>query len=369
MNILILPSWYPTEENPARGRFFAEQAAALSRCGHKVTVMAVYNDGESGVKTEKRTCGALTEYRIHVKPLRLHLTFFRVLREMLRLLRESGKPDVMHVHSFGMAKYARVLRARFGIPYVITEHVSWIERGTMSSSALREASRAYRCADGVIAVSPGLREAMAPLCGGREIAVVPNLVDEAFFARTRGSIPAAPFRFISVGWLNANKGMDVLLEAVRRLAARGTAVQLTICGDGAERAPLEAQAGELLKTGTVEFTGTLPHEAIGERLAQSHAFVLASRVETFGVVFVEAMACGLPIVMTKTNAWEMLAVPETGLAVPVDDAAALADAMERLIAHYADYDAETIRRFCRENFSEAAICRRLTAYYEEVLKR
>ena len=70
MHILILPSWYPSEKKPLSGSFFAEQAAALARFGHTVAVMAVYNDGERGVQTEKRTSGNLTEYLIHVKPVR-----------------------------------------------------------------------------------------------------------------------------------------------------------------------------------------------------------------------------------------------------------------------------------------------------------
>ena len=80
MHILVLPSWYPTKEDPVKGSFFAEQAAALARFGHTVTVMAVYNDGMSGVQTEKCTDGNLTEYLIHVKPLRFHLTYFRIPR-------------------------------------------------------------------------------------------------------------------------------------------------------------------------------------------------------------------------------------------------------------------------------------------------
>lgn len=369
MNILILPSWYPTADDPVKGSFFAEQAAALARFGHTVTVMAVYSDGKKGVHTECRTSGSLTEYLIHTKPLRFHLTFFRILREMRRLLRESGKPDVVHVHSFNMAKYARALRALTGVPYVITEHVTWFESGALSQRELREASRAFSCADGVITVSPGLRETIRPLCGGKKIAVIPNLVNEDFFSRTRQTVPEKPFRFLSVGALLPKKGMDTLLTAFQSLVSSGADVHLTICGGGAEEEGLKAQAGELLSAGRVAFAGSIPRQEVGRRLSESHAFVLASRVETFGVVFVEAMACGLPIVMTKTNAWEMLAVPETGLAVPVDDAAALADAMRQLMEHYADYDAGTIRRYCRDNFSETAICRRLTEFYEEVLKK
>ena len=369
MHILVLPSWYPTKEDPVKGSFFAEQAAALARYGHTVTVMAVYNDGESGVRTEKRIGGNLTEYLIHVKPVRFHLTYFRILREMLVLLRQCGKPDVIHVHSYGAAKYAAVLRLFSGVPYVITEHVSWFARGTMTKHALREAALAYRKANGVLAVSPGLRKTIAPLCGGKKIQVLPNPVNEAFFARTRKDIPARPFRFISVGWLEKNKGMDLLLEAFGRLIDSGADAHLTVCGSGSEKEALEAQAKELSRAGRVTFTGAVPREKIGEYLAESHAFVLASRVETFGVVFVEAMACGLPIVMTKTNAWEMLAVPETGLAVEIEDADGLAAAMASVMENYSAYDPDTIREICRSRFSEKAVCEQLTAVYESVVRR
>lgn len=372
MNVLLLPSWYPTESNPLSGSFFAEQAAALGRYGHAVSVISTHMDNLSGVRVEKQVLPGRTEYAIHYKPQRF-IGYFRVLRAMCRILRTElcgeNRPDIIHVHSFGRAKYARTLRFLFGIPYVVTEHASCFQSGSLSGRGLFEAKRAFSCADGVIAVSPGLCETIRPLCGGKEIAVIPNLVNEDFFDRTRQTIPERPFRFISVGWLNRNKGMDVLLKAFQSLADSGADVHLTICGGGAEEEALKAQAGELLAAGRVEFTGSLPRQEVGRRLSESHAFVLASRVETFGVVFVEAMACGLPIVMTKTSAWEMLAVPETGLAVPVDDAAALAGAMRQLMEHYADYDAETIRRYCRDHFSETAICRRLTEFYEEVLKK
>ena len=104
-------------------------------------------------------------------------------------------------------------------------------------------------------------------------------------------------------------------------------------------------------------------------LRKNQAFVLPSRTETFGVVYVEAMACGLPIVMTKTNAWEMLALPETGLAVEIEDVPALTDAMARIVDRYGEYDAERIAALCRESFSEKAVTDRLTALYERVLER
>ena len=214
MHILVLPSWYPTKEDPVKGSFFAEQAAALARFGHTVTVMAVYNDGMSGVQTEKCTDGNLTEYLIHVKPLRFHLTYFRILREMLRILRESGRPDIIHVHSFRAIRYARALKRRLHVPFVVTEHVTWFERNMLSEKELAAVSRDYNAADAVIAVGEGLKNAIQPLYR-KAVQVIPNLADRRFFENGRHAPPQnGRFRFISVCLLDHKKGMDVLLAAV-----------------------------------------------------------------------------------------------------------------------------------------------------------
>ena len=82
----------------------------------------------------------------------------------------------------------------------------------------------------------------------------------------------------------------------------------------------------------------------------------------------EAMACGLPILMTKTNAWQMLVTPETGRAVEIEDVPGLRDAMMDMIRHYDRYDKERIALLCRERFSEKAVVGQLTELYESLMK-
>jgi glycosyltransferase involved in cell wall biosynthesis len=73
--------------------------------------------------------------------------------------------------------------------------------------------------------------------------------------------------------------------------------------------------------------------------------------------------------MTKTNAWELLVLPETGLAVDIDDESALVDAMVSVMENYEKYDPEEIRRSCVDRFSDRAVAMRLTEIYEQVLRR
>lgn len=369
MHILVLPSWYPTEDDPVRGSFFAEQAAALARFGHTVTVMAAYNDGEKDVHTERRTSGSLTEYLIHVKPLRFHLTYFRILCEIRRLLRECGKPDVIHVHSFRAIRYARVLKWGLHVPLVVTEHVTWFERNILSEKELAAISRDYNAADAVIAVGEGLKTAIQPLCR-KEVRVIPNMVDRRFLENGLHEPPRnGLFRFISVCLLDHKKGVDVLLDAFAKLRKTHPEAMLTICGDGEEMENLRAQAKALAVDEALELVGRCSREECAHRLKDSQVFVLPSRYETFGIVFVEAMGCGLPIVMTKTGAWKTLAMPETGLAVEIGDADGLAGAMASIMENYSAYDPDTIRKNCRGRFSEKAVCEQITAEYNRLICR
>ena len=371
MHILVIPPWYPTEENPVKGSFFAEQARALADYGHTVTVVPMYPDAERGARNEEKRDANLTEYAIHYHRLPFHLTYVRILRafrEILGSRLRGDRPDIIHVHSFRPIRYARALKALYRIPFVVTEHVSWFQRGMIGEKQLRSISADYARADAVIAVSTGLKDQIQPLSPS-EILVVPNLVSERFFSGGLHESAGEYFRFISVGNLDKNKGMDLVLRAFAYAAAVCPEIRLTVCGQGTEHDALVQQAEELEIADKVEFTGQVSRERCAELMRRSQAFVLGSRVETFGVVFVEAMACGLPIVMTQTGAWRELADVRTGLVVPTEDAHALGGAMVQLVRSSADYDPAVIREFCRERFSADAVCRRLTEIYQQVLEK
>ncbi len=372
MHILMLPSWYPSADNPVNGSFFAEQAEALADFGHTVSVVALYQDGDGAPRTEVRRRGNLTEYLVHYKTMPMHLTFFRIagaLRGIFRREFRDNRPDITHVQVYQRLPYAQLIRRLYGVPYVVTEHVTWFERGIVSKRDLGIASRGYRAADAVLTVSPGLRDTIRPLCGDKEITVVPNLVSPRFFEGELRTPPGERFGFISIGTLEHKKGMDLLMRSFADAAGEDDRFTLTVCGDGPDADALKRQAEELGVAAKVTFTGRISREEVAERLRANQCFVLPSRSETFGVVFIEAMACGMPIIMTKTNAWQMLALPETGLAVEIDDQTALTQAMLRIPESYAEYDPEKIREYCVSRFSASGVARQLTEIYEKVLGR
>ena len=371
MHILVMPSWYPTNEDPNNGVFFAEQAAALADFGHRVSVIALYGDAGRGLYVEQRSRGRASEFAVHFKPLPFHLTYLRIMAGIARLFsREfSGdRPDLIHVHSFRAIRYAMALKRLYRIPYVVTEHVSWFERGLLTEKELKSVAAGYAHASAVIAVSEGLRDQIAPLSRS-SVRVVPNLVDERFFRTKLERSPEDGFRFLSVGSLNRNKGMDAVLDAFAAAAEFRDDITLTICGDGEERGALERQAEVLGLGEKVLFAGRVSRDQCAAYMSGCDAFVLASRVETFGIVLAEAMACGRPVVMTKTGAWRQIVSDRTGLAVDADDIPALSRAILTMREDADRYDPEEIRAFCRERFSPQAVCGSLTEIYEEVLGR
>lgn len=375
MHILIIPSWYRTKEKPIHGSFFAEQAEALALAGHKVSVIPYYADAEKGWKVEeyeRKDVGELTEYALHYRQVRFHLTFLRIVHAMLWILRhylKNDKPDIIHVHSFRATPYARALRFFTGIPYVVTEHGTWFERGMLTTREKRVACKGFDSADAVIAVSPGLANVLHQGYCSQEIRIIPNLVADRFFSGGLRKKQTDRFRFISVGTLEYKKGQDILIRAFAGAAKEEPGISLTIVGEGPYYEPLKDWATELGVADKVELTWMLSREEVAHRLRESQAFVLPSRTETFGVVFIEAMACGLPIVMTKTNAWELLVNDDTGIAVEIDDEDGLTKAMLRVIRDYGRYDPQKIRRFCEERFSARGVAEQLTGCYTEVLTK
>ena len=144
-------------------------------------------------------------------------------------------------------------------------------------------------------------------------------------------------RILSVGGLNPKKGFRVLIDAVDRLQAEGRSAELTIVGEGPERAAVEARIGQLGLDGAVKLAGAVTEEHVRPFYEQADVFALACRRTDAGdmdgvpVVLMEAMATGVPCVSTRLSGIpELIRDDEEGLLVPPDDSEALAQAIWRL---------------------------------------
>ena len=119
--------------------------------------------------------------------------------------------------------------------------------------------------------------------------------------------------------------------------------------------------------GHVFFRGHCPRNELAEAYAGADCFVLASRSETFGVAYIEAMAAGLPVIATRCGGPEDFVTEENGILIPVDDEDALTGAMEHMMLRREDYDSAAISADIRRKFAPETIAARLTELYEGVL--
>lgn len=217
-------------------------------------------------------------------------------------------------------------------------------RRAMEEQAAREAEHCRR-ADLVVTTSRysagRLRELYAM---PHDPAIVPELID---LGRWQKRLAAAPdpvrregFNVLCVCRLYPRKRVDVLLRAAAKLRGRIKELHFRIVGDGPEQPRLEALHRDLDLDGLVEWLGYVPPESLASEYRRCDAFCLPSVQEGFGIVFLEAMAAGAPIVAARAAA-----VPEVvteGLLADPDDADSLAAALERMASD------ESLRARCAE---------------------
>ena len=287
---------------------------------------------------------------------------FMALGALPRLwrLKRAGRLDLIDAHFGYPDGYAATLLGRWlRVPVTITLRGTE-QRHALDASLAPRLGRALQRATQVIAVSQSLRAvALALGIPGNKVQVVGNGVDLQRFspmdhaaARRDLGLPAQGPVLVSVGGLVERKGFHRVIELLPALRERHPGlIYLVVGGPGPEgdtSAALQRQVSELGLAEAVRFLGPLPADRVREPLSAASVFVLATRNEGWANVFLEAMACGLPVVTTDVGGnREVVCRPELGHVVPFGDTAALFQALERALTH--DWDAGSIRRYAQEN--------------------
>ena len=390
MHILLLPSWYPEPPDSTDGIFFREQAHALARAGLRVGVAApLFRSprrrreifaGRYG--TRVFSDGPIPTYTAHSTYLCPPLPHFdrerwlaAGMKLFARYLAEQGRPDILHAHAVNHGGIlAQRIAARHGIPYVITEHSSTYARGLIRRWQRPAMMAAAQGAAARLAVSPAFCRLLESEYPGLSWQYLPNILGRAFAEdipppeRPSENAANGAFTFCAVARLDRNKGFDTLLAAFALALQRQPALRLEIGGGGAELENLRRLAANLAIAQAVTFHGALDNAAVLALMRRSDAFALASRSETFGVVFIEALSQGLPVAATRCGGPEGIVNENNGLLAPPDDPAALAAALLQLYANGRRYNAAALRADCLAQYGEAAVTGRLKNIYRAVLQ-
>lgn len=331
LRVLTLATLFPNGARPNLGVFVARQTRALA--------------AQEGVAVEVVAPLGLPVWPLalhpHYAPLRrlplsetvdglvIHRPRYRVwpglgqagtaarlaaaLLPLLRAIRRRFPFDVIDAQFFWPDGPAALrLAEALGVPFSIKARGSDIHFWGAHAGVRAQLVAAGNAAGGLLAVSGALKADMAALgLPTEKIAVHHTGVDLERFSPAQDKRPGA--RLITVGHLNARKGQELALEALAKLPD----ATLTLVGEGAERPRLEALARRLGLAERVRFLGARPHAELPALIAGADVMVLPTENEGLANVWVEALACGVPVVTSDVGgARDVIDRPEAGRLVP-----------------------------------------------------
>lgn len=246
------------------------------------------------------------------------------LRAAPRLL--LFRPHVVHIHTYLPIFLGPVGRA-IGAKVVITLHGT--DFIAIQKSRLLRAF--YRWGvDEIWYVSEAMHAQLAHMFPGKPLRYTPSGVDQEIFRRAAS---VRKNQIVTVGRLAWQKGYPILLEAFREVHARFPSYSLLIIGEGPDRPKLETQIRELGLEEHVSLLGNCSQPEIAGTLSECRLFVLASVTEGFPKVLLEALSCGLPLVVTDVGSCGTLVRRHrVGKVVPPGDPAALAEGIIAMLS-------------------------------------
>ena len=376
--VLVLPSWYPNEMKPDFAPYVRAQALSLAKYGLEVTV--VYSAPYSWkwvFKQRRLMFGNRESYIGNFREILFYLPKSHCKRvdravrgiighRLIRQLERKGyQPDIIHVHTYESGPLALWLRDRINVPVIITEHYTGFARNILNKWELDWARCCFEAVDLRLAVSKAFAR-LLEIRTGLKFRVLPNFIDTSFFS-PGNILENACYDFLSVGHLLPKKNHAMLIEAFSRLSPKERRFKLGIIGEGPMRKKLVTLVKSLGLENQVDFLGY--RDAVGVRnlLRKSRIFCMPSSYETFGIAVVEAMAVGIPAVVTLCGGPEEIVVNGLNGLVTQLNVQSYATALEEALTH--DWVKDAIRQRAVVLYSEAVIISELQTVYNEVIEK
>jgi len=374
LKVAVVPAWYPRDGQPMHGIFVQDQVRAVARTND---VVVIVDDGprralRGGAVLQESVERGIRTIRVEYPAGSKQLATFGYIRGVLAALRglrrEGWRPDIVHAHIYYVGLVAQLAKLRYRAPVAVSEHSSHFLLGTLNKADRVRAWLAFSLADVVCPVSRVLQTAIQDLNVRARFEVVPNPIDLSVFRPT--PLPTSkPPQALVVAGLDSVKGIPNLLAAVASLAAAGRDFQVNVVGDGPERAAYERLTCASGLAERVVFHGYQQRDAVAGFLRNAHFLVVPSRAETFGVVMLEALSAGRPVVATDVGVASEVLTEASGMVVAPEDSHALARAIDHMLDNYAHYSPAALAAPVASQFSYDAVAGRWEDVYRGAMSR
>ncbi len=255
------------------------------------------------------------------------------------------------------------------VPIVVTEHWSKVLLKTIEPYRVELLKKIVKETDSFNCVGHQLKKSVEELTKtNKNIEVIPNMI-QPIFNYERKKKRSNRFDFISIGRLVDSKRFDLLIEAFLRHFLMKKNVYLNIVGDGPLYKELKIKIEKLDMEDRIIMHGFLKREKTAEMLKETDAYVSASIIGAFGVPFIEAMACGKPVIGIKDSAINSYINNTNGILFNKDDLNDLTNSLIKLYKNRNNYNGKNISNKTMEIFGEKTITTKIVDIYNELLNK
>ncbi|MFC2029464.1 glycosyltransferase [Chloroflexota bacterium] len=376
--VLFISPWYPSPVKPVTGLFVQEYAkAVLPYCDVQVLHCAGRDRQLRGLwrmeqDDDPEMNQGIPTYRAWYRGLPqddaaypLHL--WSTLQAFRRIISLGFQPDIIHAHVYKVAVPAGILGKLYRTPVVITEHATAFPRKTLRRTHVWTARLGFRWAHLVMPVSRSLQQAIESYGIRARFRVVPNVVDTSLFNPEPVQPDEPHKRLLFVGAMRAKKGLPYLFHALALLRRKRSDWHLDLIGEDPERNEYGRLVAELGLDDCVSFAGPKSKPEVADYMRRCHFFVLPSLFETFGVVLIEALAAGRPVVATRIGGPDEIVTEDVGVLVPPGDAEALSAAIDHMLDHYHEFSPKALHAYVEQRYSYRVIGQELADIYDAAL--
>lgn len=341
MNILIV-AHYQNDGSPT-ACFVHSQAKAYLQAGHQVLTISPVGIGKTDIDGKRlqgtKRCIVDGIEHVYLRYLTIsrfgnrffnHKSAILALKPRLQSILGDFCPDVIHAHGLGFnSEIGAWLKKKLCCPLVVTTHGS--DTSVPFAAGRTSDLRNYANEADLLACVSSVLKKNLQVCGTTtDLRVVQNGFDVSHVVQKTNK---NPLHIAQVGNLIPSKKVDVTIRAVAALAEKYKDVRLTVVGSGPERAKLEGLCRELGIAEKVVFAGQVPNQEVHQILSEATFFVMASKPEGFGIVYLEAMAAGCITVGTEDQGIaDVIQNGTNGFLVPADDAPAIVRVLATCIA-------------------------------------
>jgi glycosyltransferase involved in cell wall biosynthesis len=300
LHVLTLTPFYPSEKDPAQGCFVSEPLREIKGENVVNDVIAVQPFYRGRLRVVQSEASARWQSYFSLPGnIGLPLSGEFLASSLIPEVRKLQPFDLIHAHSaLPCGAAALSLSKKLGIPFVVTVHgldaYSTRQAGPRIGKWCKEISKqVYESAAAVICISEKVRQQVADIADVRAVVVYNGVAPFLFHPRAKEK---SSLIVLSVGNLIPIKGHALLLRAFARVANSVPSCSLEIIGDGPERSDLARLAVDLGIRDRVRFLGRQSRQEVAAAMQRCALFALPSSYEGLGCVYLEAMACGKPVI-------------------------------------------------------------------------